>query len=159
MTEQKNHGKAIATNKKALYNYEIVDTYEAGIVLTGSEMKSIRAGQVNIRDGYAVINNNELWLMNTHISQYRQANRQNHEPLRLRKLLFHRREINKIIGLLQEKGLTLVPLRLYFLNSRVKIQLGLGRGKKQYDKRQALRKQDDERQMKRALQRKWKGYF
>jgi SsrA-binding protein len=149
--------KVIATNRKARHDYLIGDTFEAGLVLTGSEIKSVRAGQVNLRDSYAVVRNGELWLINAHIAPYKQASSQNHEPRRDRKLLLHRREINRLVGQLQEKGLTLVPLRLYLKSSWAKVQLGLARGKKSYDKRQTLRERDDQRQIARALGRRQKG--
>ncbi len=150
--------KVIATNRKARHDYLIEDTFEAGLVLTGSEIKSIRAGQVNLRDSYAIVRDNELWLINVHIAAYKQASHDNHEPRRDRKLLMHRREINRLVGKLQEKGLTLVPLRLYLKNRRAKVELGLARGKKLYDKRQAMRERDDRRQMDRALGRRQKGW-
>ena len=150
--------KPIATNRKARHDYIIEDTFEAGLVLTGSEIKSIRAGQVNLRDSYATIRDGELWLINTHIASYKQAGHQNHEPRRERKLLMHRREINRLAGKLQEKGLTLVPLQIYLKNSRAKIELGLARGKRLHDKRQAMRERDDRRQMTRALGRRQKGW-
>ena len=151
------HTKTVATNRKARHDYLIEDTFEAGLVLQGSEMKSIRAGQVNLRDSYAAVRGGELWLLNADISTYQQASYQNHEPRRDRKLLMHRREINRLTGKLQEKGLTLIPLQLYLKNGRAKIQLGLGRGKKSYDKRQSLRERDDQRQIERALGRRDKG--
>ncbi|HEX9922960.1 MAG TPA: SsrA-binding protein SmpB [Anaerolineae bacterium] len=150
--------KVIATNRKARHDYLIEDTFEAGLVLTGSEIKSIRAGQVNLRDAYAVLRDNELWLINAHIAPYQQASYSNHEPRRDRKLLLHRREINRLTGQLQEKGLTLVALRLYLKNGRAKVELGLARGKKLFDKRQALRERDDRRQIDRALGRRQKGW-
>ena len=153
------HIKVVATNRKARHDFIIEDTYEAGIVLTGSEIKSIRAGQVNLRESYAVIRNGEAWLLNAHISQYKQASYQNHEPLRERKLLLNRREIDRLAGKLQEKGLTLVPLRIYLKNSWAKVELGLARGKKSFDKRQALRERDDRRQMARALGRRRKEQY
>jgi len=149
--------KVIATNRKARHDYLIEDTIEAGLVLTGSEIKSIRAGQVNLRDSYATIRDGEVWLVNTHIAPYKQASFQNHEPRRERKLLLHRREINRLTGKLQEKGLTLVPLQLYLKSSRAKVELGLARGKKLYDKRQSLRERDDRRQIERAMGRREKG--
>ena len=153
----KEHIKVIATNRKVRHDYLIEDTFEAGLVLTGSEIKSVRAGQVNLRDSYATIRNGELWLLNAHIAPYKQASFQNHEPRRDRKLLLHRREINRLTGKLQEKGLTLIPLQIYLKDSWAKVQLGLGRGKKSYDKRQALRERDDRRQITRALGRRQKG--
>ncbi|GAB4441207.1 MAG: SsrA-binding protein SmpB [Anaerolineae bacterium] len=149
--------KVVATNRKARHDYIIEDTYEAGIALLGSEIKSIRAGQVNLRDSYATIRDGEVWLLNAHISPYQQASYQNHEPRRERKLLMHRREINRLTGKLQEKGLTLVPLRIYLKNSRAKVELGLARGKKSFDKRQTLREKADRRQIERALGRRQKG--
>ena len=150
--------KTIATNRKARHDYIIEDSFEAGLVLTGSEIKSIRAGQVNLRDSYATIRDGELWLVNAHIAPYKQASQQNHEPRRDRKLLMHRREINRLTGKLYEKGLTLVPLQLYLKNSRAKVELGLARGKKLHDKRQAMRERDDRRQMDRAVGRRQKGW-
>lgn len=149
--------KVVATNRKARHDYIIEDTFEAGIALLGSEIKSIRAGQVNLRDSYATIRDGEVWLLNAHISAYQQASYQNHEPRRERKLLMHRREINRLTGKLQEKGLTLVPLRIYLKNSRAKVELGLARGKKTFDKRQTLREKSDRRQIERALGRRQKG--
>jgi SsrA-binding protein len=149
--------KVIATNRKARHDYLIEDTFEAGIVLTGSEIKSVRAGQINLRDGYAAIREGELWLLNAHIAPYHQASYENHEPRRERKLLMHRREINRLSGKLQEKGLTLIPLQVYLKNSRAKVELGLARGKKLHDKRESLRERDDRRQIARALGRRQKG--
>ena len=149
--------KVVATNRKARHDYLIEDTFEAGIVLTGSEIKSIRAGQVNLRDGYAALRDGELWLLNAHIAPYHQASYENHEPRRERKLLMHRREINRLTGKLQEKGLTLVPLQIYLKNSRAKVELGLARGKKLYDKRQSMRERDDHRQIAGVLGRRQKG--
>ena len=152
------HVKVVATNRKARHDYHIDDTFEAGLVLTGSEIKSIRAGQVNLRDSYATVRDDEVWLINTHIAPYMQASYSNHEPRRDRKLLMHRREINRLIGKLQEKGLTLIPLRIYLKNSRAKVELGLARGKKLYDKRQTMRERDDRRQIDRAIGRRQKGW-
>ncbi|MFC1975376.1 SsrA-binding protein SmpB [Chloroflexota bacterium] len=150
--------KTIAANRKARHDYIIEDTFEAGMVLTGSEIKSIRAGQVNLRDSYATIREGELWLINTHIAAYKQAGSQNHEPRRDRKLLMHRREINRLTGKLMQKGLTLVPLKIYLKYGRAKIELGLGQGKKIHDKRQAMRERTDRRQMDRAVGRRQKGW-
>ncbi len=150
--------KIIAKNRKAYHDYHILDTYEAGIALKGSEIKSIRAAQVSLKDGYATIVDNEIWLMNVHIAPYNQANRENHEPRRTRKLLLHRREINRLLGKLQEKGLTLIPLKMYLSNNRAKVELGLARGKKQYDKRAALKEKESRRQISGALGRRNKGY-
>ena len=152
-----NSVKTVATNRKARHDYHIEDTYEAGLVLTGTEIKSIRAGRVNLRDGYATLKDGELWLMNAHIAPYNQGSYPNHEPRRPRKLLMHRREINRIAGRIQEKGFTLVPLRLYLKNNLAKVELGLARGKKQYDKRAALREKETRREIDRAVARRWKG--
>ena len=150
--------KVIATNRKARHDYQVLDTIEAGMVLTGSEIKSVRAGQVNLRDGYATIRENEIWLENTHIAAYDQASILNHEPRRTRKLLMHRREIDRLNGKLREKGLTLVPLRLYLKDNRAKVELGLVRGKRQYDKRASLQQRDAQRQIARSVGRRSKGY-
>jgi len=151
--------KIIATNRKAYHNYTIEDKLEAGIMLLGSEIKSIRNGQINLKESYASFQGDELWLLNSHISHYKPANRENHDPLRPRKLLLHRRELNKLMGKLQEKGLTLVPLKLYLKNGLAKVELGVGRGKRKYDKRQALKAKDDNRQIQRALRQHQKdGY-
>lgn len=147
--------KTIATNRKAYHDYEVVDTLEAGIVLTGTEIKSIREGRVNLRDGFAIIRGGEVWLLNVHIAPYPGGNRQNHEPRRERKLLLHRREINRLAGRVQEKGWTLVPLRLYLKDNRAKIELGLVRGKREYDKREAIAKREAEREVQRGV-KDWK---
>jgi SsrA-binding protein len=148
--------RTVATNRKARHDYHIDDTFEAGIALTGTEIKSIRAGRVSLRDSYATVKEGELWLLNTHIAPYLHGTYANHEPRRPRKLLMHRREINRITGKLQEKGFTLVPLRLYLKNNLAKVELGLARGKKQYDKRAALRQRDTRREIDRAVARHWK---
>lgn len=149
--------RTVATNRKARHDYHIDDTFEAGIALTGTEIKSIRAGRVSLRDSYATVKEGELWLLNTHIAPYLHGTYANHEPRRPRKLLMHRREINRITGKLQEKGFTLVPLRLYLKNNLAKVELGLARGKKQYDKRAALRQRETRREIDRAVARHWKG--
>jgi len=149
--------KTVATNRKARHDYHIDDTFEAGMVLTGTEIKSVRAGHVTLRDSYATVKEGELWLLNVHIAPYDQGTYANHEPRRPRKLLMHRREINRITGKLQEKGFTLIPLRLYLKNNLAKVELGLARGKKQYDKRDALRQRETRREIDRAVVRHWKG--
>ena len=149
MTESKR--KIVSSNRKARHDYEILDTYEAGLVLMGSEIKSIRAGHVNLREGFIQARGDELWLLNTHIASYEQAGHFGHDPLRPRKLLLHRKEINRIMTRVQEKGLTIVPTMMYLVNGRAKVEIALARGKKQYDKREALRKQDSRRQVERAL--------
>ena len=143
--------KVIASNRKARHDYFIEDTFEAGMVLTGSEMKSVRAGQVNLKESYALIREGEVWLVNAHIAAYKQAARENHEPRRERKLLLHRREIDRLQGRVQEKGYTVVPTRLYLKQGRAKLEIALARGKKLYDKRQSLAERDSRRQVERAL--------
>jgi SsrA-binding protein len=147
--------KVVAANRKARYDYFIDETYEAGIALTGTEIKSVRAGRVNLRDSYVQVKNGELWLIDTHIAPYKQAGRSSHEPKRPRKLLMHRREISRLQGRVQERGYTLIPLRLYLKNSKwAKVEIALARGKKLYDKRQAIRERDAQREMERALARR-----
>ncbi len=141
--------KIIVRNRKARFQYEIVDTYEAGIVLKGSEVKSLRAGKVNISDSYATEMGGEFWLLNLHISAYDHASVDPHDPLRKRKLLLHRRQIQRLTAKVKEQGLTLVPIRLYFREGKAKVELGLGRGKKKYDKRDAIAKRDATRDLER----------
>lgn len=143
--------RTVATNRKARHDYHIVESFEAGIVLTGSEIKSIRAGRVNLRDSYAIVRDGELWLINSHIAPYDPASRQNHEPRRNRKLLMHRHQINRLAGQVQERGYTLIPLRMYLRGGRAKIELALARGKRQYDKRETIAKREANRQIERAL--------
>ncbi|MCB1246926.1 MAG: SsrA-binding protein SmpB [Acidimicrobiia bacterium] len=142
--------KVVATNRQARFNYEILDTFEAGIVLTGSEVKSLRAGQVQLKDAYADLRSGELWLESAHISPYQFATDGGHEPERPRKLLLHRREIDRLVGRVREEGLTLVPTQVYFTNGRAKIELGLGKGKKRHDKRQSIIEKRQKREMDRA---------
>lgn len=148
--EDPNH-KLIARNRKARHDYEILDRFECGMVLVGSEVKSLRAGRANLNDSYGDIRNGEVYLMNLHISPFEQANRFNHEPTRTRKLLLNRREIRKLIGKTSEKGFTLVPLQLYFKRGIAKCELALARGKKVYDKRAAKADADTQRRMQRAI--------
>jgi SsrA-binding protein len=143
--------KTVATNRKAYHDYAIEDTIEAGLVLIGSEIKSIRAGRVNLRDSYAAIEDGEVWLRNCHIAVYDPASRYGHEPRRARKLLLHKRQIARLANRMQEKGYTLVALRIYLRGNRAKVELALARGKRQYDKREAIAKREDERQVQRAL--------
>lgn len=144
-------GATIATNRRARYDYEILDRYEAGLVLTGSEIKSIRAGNVSLGEGYARFENGELWLYNVHIAPYLPA-RDSHEPTRPRKLLLHRRELDRLDRSLQEQPrATVVPLRLFLLGGRAKVEIGMGRGRRAYDKRQAIAKRDADRIMQRAV--------
>lgn len=145
--------KTIAVNRKARHDYFIDDTIEAGIVLLGTEIKSIRAGQANLRDSYAQIKNGEVWLVNTHIAAYQQAGRDSHEPRRTRKLLLHRYQIHRLAQKMQTKGYTLIPLRIYLKDNRAKVELGLARGKRQYDKREAIAERDADREMDRAARR------
>ena len=137
----------IATNRKAWHEFEILETYEAGLVLRGTEVKSIREGQVNFKDSYASVSNEEAWLVGCHIAPYHHGSDANHDPDRPRKLLLHRREIARLIGKVAERGLTLVPLRLYFKDGRVKVELGLARGKKLHDKRATLRERESRREI------------
>ena len=147
----KGEGKLIAQNKKARHDYSIIDTMEAGMVLQGTEIKSIRNSRINLKDGFIRVRNGEAFLHNVHISPYEQGNIFNHDPLRSRRLLLHRQEINKLIGKVKEKGYALVPLKLYFKHGLVKLELALAVGKKLYDKRQDMAKKDAKREMERAL--------
>ena len=146
--------KVIARNRRARYDYRIEDTYEAGLVLTGTEVKSLRAGRASLADGFGQISDGEVWLHNVHIPEYTQGTWTNHEPRRTRKLLLHRREIDKLSAATAEQGLTLVPLSLYFKDGKAKVELGLGRGKRTYDKRQDLASRDAAREVDRALRRR-----
>ena len=138
-------------NRKARFDYEIEDEYEAGIVLKGTEIKSIRNGKANIKDSYAIIRNNELYLLNSHISLYEEGNRFNHEEARTRKLLMHKREILKLKDKIEKEGYTLIPLKMYFKGSILKVLIGLAKGKKNYDKREAIKKRDTEREMQKII--------
>jgi len=144
-------GKTIATNRKAYYNYNIDETVEAGIVLSGTEIKSLRAGKVSLAQSFARPEKGELWLLNAYIAPYESGNRYNHEPARPRKLLMHRDEINRLTGKAMEKRFTLVPLKLYLKNGRAKVELGLGRGKKLYDKRESIAQRQADREIERTL--------
>ena len=154
MPEPEAERHAVARNKRARHDYHILETWEAGLVLSGSEVKSLRQGKANLSDAFAVVQGGELFLLNLHIPPYEQANQFNHEPTRTRKLLLHRQEIRRLIGGIERKGLTLVPLDLYF-NARgiAKVTLALAKGKKQHDKREDERRREDERDMARALAR------
>jgi SsrA-binding protein len=149
--------KLIAQNRKARHDYTIVDVYEAGLVLTGTEVKSLRLGRASLVDGFATIDDGEMFLRNVHIPEYDQGSWTNHEPRRVRKLLLHRAEILRLVGKTKESGLTIVPLSLYFRDGKVKVELGLARGKKHYDKRQDLARRDADREVARALGRRRKG--
>jgi SsrA-binding protein len=143
--------KVVARNRKAYHDYTIEDTFEAGIALIGSEIKSIRAGRVNLRDGYAAVEDGEVWMYNVHIAPYDPASRYGHEPRRKRKLLLHKREIARLERRVQEKGYTLVPVRLYLRGNLAKVELALARGKRQYDKRAALAEREARRRAERAI--------
>jgi SsrA-binding protein len=150
-------GKLVAQNKKARHDYEILDTYEAGLVLTGTEVKSLRQGRCSLVDSYAVIQDGEAWLLGAHIPEYTEGTWNNHAPRRQRKLLLHREEIVRLIGKTKESGLALIPLQLYFKDGRAKVEIALAKGRKAYDKRQALSERDAKRDMQRALGRGLKG--
>lgn len=155
MTQAKTEEKNIAENRKARHDYFVEESLECGIALTGTEVKSLRLGRINLRDSHAKVENGEVYLFNCHISPYEQGNRYNHEPLRKRKLLLHHSEIVKIYSKVREKGFTLVPLRFYFNpQGRVKVELGLCKGKKSYDKRADIAERDAERDMQRAARGK-----
>ncbi|WP_044010214.1 SsrA-binding protein SmpB [Paucilactobacillus wasatchensis] len=151
--KQHNNDNLMAQNKKARHDYSIESTYEAGIVLTGTEIKSIRDKRVNLRDGFAQVRNGEVWLMNVHISPYDQGNQFNHDSLRNRKLLLHKKEIKRLSGELGTKGITLVPLKMYIKNGYAKVLLGVGKGKHEYDKRETLKRKEQNRQIERVMKR------
>jgi SsrA-binding protein len=148
--------KIISKNKRATFDYHLLEKFEAGLVLTGTEIKSVRANQVSLRRSYVQQRNGELWLVEAHIAPYEHGNIQNHDPVRPRKLLLHRREIDKIIDQLQQKSLTLVPTKMYLKNGRAKVEIALAQGKKKHDKRQDLAKKDDQRRVERALREKYR---
>jgi SsrA-binding protein len=141
----------LADNRKARHDYEILETLEAGLQLTGTEIKSLRAGKGNLRDSYARVADGEVWIHNMHISPYEQGNRENVDPLRVRKALLHKAEIHRLLGKTREKGLALIPLKIYLAQGRAKIELGLARGKRQYDKREAITERETERERERVL--------
>jgi SsrA-binding protein len=149
--------KIIAQNRKARHDYAVLDTFEAGVVLTGTEVKSLRLGRASLVDGFATIDDGEIYLRNIHIPEYDQGSWTNHEPRRTRKLLMHRAEIMRLIGKTKESGLTLVPLSIYFSAGKVKVELALARGKRSYDKRQDLARREADREVRRALGRRAKG--
>ena len=150
MASQADGDRAIATNRRARHEYEILESLEAGLVLRGTEVKSLRAGLVNFKDSYATVRNGEVWFLGCHISPYSHGTDANHDPERDRKLLLHDREIKRLAGKIAERGLTLVPLKLYFKKGRAKLEIGLGRGKKLHDKRSALREREVRREMDKA---------
>jgi SsrA-binding protein len=143
--------RVVATNKRARHDYHIDATYEAGLVLSGTEVKSLRAGRASLVDGYAMVRDGEVWLHNVHIPEYEGGTWTNHQPRQVRKLLLHRQEIRELVKVAQQKGLTLVPLALYFRDGYAKVEIGVGRGKKQYDKRQAIAERDARREAERAV--------
>src|SRR5512136_1971566 len=143
--------KIVATNRKATHDYTILDRFEAGMALLGTEIKSIRAGQANLREGYIQVRGGELWLVNTHIVHYEPSGREGHDPLRPRRLLLHKKEIAKLLTRVQERGYTIIPLKIYLKNRRAKVEIALAQGKRQYDKREAIAKREAGRQIQRAL--------
>ncbi|MDA3128736.1 SsrA-binding protein SmpB [Aliibacillus thermotolerans] len=153
----KTEGRVLAQNKKARHDYFIEETIEAGMVLKGTEIKSVRAGRINLKDSFARIENGEVFLHNAHIAPYEQGNQFNHDPLRTRKLLLNKHEINKWIGKTQQAGYSLIPLKVYLKNGVAKVLLGLAKGKKKYDKREAIKQKDIKREMDRAIRRSMKG--
>ena len=146
--------KIVARNKKAKFEYFLEDSFEAGIVLQGSEIKSIRAGQVSLRESYIQVDGDEAWMIDCHIAPYNQANRYNHDPKRPRKLLLHKREIARLYDKIRQRGYTVIPTRMYLRRGLAKVEIALARGKKQHDKRQAIAKRDAEREMRRAVRRR-----
>ena len=157
MSREKQPRKQIAANRKAYHDYSIEDTWEAGIVLTGTEVKALRAGRASLVDGFGEVEGGEAWLNGVHIPEYTQGTWTNHTPRRRRKLLLHRTEIDRIERKLSEKGFTLVPLALYFKDGRAKVEIGLARGKRQYDKRQSMAEKDAQRDVEREIGRRAKG--
>ena len=154
MAKKQSSEKIIAQNKTARINYHIEDTFEAGIVLVGTEVKSLREGKANLKDCYALVKDGEVFVHDMHISPYSHGNRLNHNPLRIRKLLLHKAEIKRLYGKSREKGLALIPLKLYFRKGKVKIEIGVGRGKKLYDKRESLKHKEDKRDIERGMRGK-----
>jgi len=154
MAKKKTSEKIIAQNKTARLNYFIEDTCEAGIALVGTEVKALREGKANLKDCYAVVKDGEVFVHDMHISPYSFGNRMNHDPLRVRKLLLHKGEIKRLYGKSRERGLALIPLKLYFKNGRVKVEIGIGRGKRLYDKRESLKVKEDRREMERGMRGK-----
>jgi SsrA-binding protein len=149
--QSEGEAKPIATNRKAYHDYFLEDTYEAGIALTGTEIKSVRAARVNLRDGFVILRNGEAWLVNVHISPYDFGNRENHEPRRERKLLLHRQELRKLQTKVSERGWTIVPLRMYLKDGRAKVEIALVRGKRLYDKKDTIAERDADRELRRVI--------
>jgi SsrA-binding protein len=158
MNAKKSEGrKIVAVNKQARFSYAIEDKYEAGLVLQGTEVKSLREGRANLKESYARVKNGEVYLYNCHISEYSHGNRQNHDPLRPRKLLLHRKEIKRLFGKVSQQGYTLVPLQLYFTHGKAKLEIGLGKGKKLHDKRQTMKERTAKREIERAFKQNLRG--
>ncbi|NEO30978.1 MAG: SsrA-binding protein SmpB [Symploca sp. SIO3C6] len=154
MSDKGESYKVVSDNRQARFRYEILETYEAGVELKGTEVKSIRQGKVNLRDGYALIRNGEAWLLNVHISPYESSGTFfNHDPRRTRRLLLHKKEIRKLIGKVEQEGLTLVPLKMYMKRGFVKVAIALAKGKKIHDKRETIKQRQDKREMARAMKR------
>jgi SsrA-binding protein len=149
--------KVIAQNKKARHDYSIADVIECGLVLTGTEVKSLRAGRASLIDGFAMVNNGELWLMGVHIPEYTEGTWTNHTPRRDRKLLVHKNELNKLIGKLKDSGTTLVPLQMYFKDGRAKVEIAIAKGKKAHDKREAIKEREADREVSRGVSRTLRG--
>ena len=145
----------VATNRQASHRFELLDRLECGMVLAGTEVKALREGGAQIKDGYVAVSEGELWLHNVHIPPYGPAARENHEPERARKLLAHKREIERLVGKIQERGLTLVPTRLYFAGPRAKVEIALARGKDRFDKRESIKSREQQRDMERAMRERW----
>jgi len=150
---EKDGERDVAVNRRAYHDFFIDEKYEAGVMLTGTEIKSVRNGRANLRDGFVRIENSEAWLENVHISPYAQGNLMNHDPLRPRKLLLHRKQISSLIGKVKQKGYTLIPLRIYITRNHAKVEVGLARGKRQYDKREAIAEREAKREIARAVRR------
>lgn len=150
------HVKVVTVNRRAFHDYFIDDRIEAGLVLTGTEIKSIREGRVNLREGYARIDNGEGWLVNVHIAPYEPGNRYNHDPIRSRKLLMHRKELDSLVGRVRQRGYTLIPTQLYLKHGRAKVELGLARGKREYDKRESIAKREAQREIDRSLKDRYR---
>jgi len=146
--------KILSANRQAGHNYHLLDRYEAGIALTGTEVKAAKDGKIQLQDSFAEVQGNEAWLLNAHISQYSHGNRENHEPTRRRKLLLHRAEIDKLVGKVREKGLTLIPTKMYLKNGRVKVEFAIAKGKKQHDKRESERKREMDAEARAAIGRR-----
>lgn len=149
MTTETESEKVVVSNRKALHDFFIIERFEAGIALKGTEVKSLRLGNANLQDGYALVKNGEVWLLGMHISPFEKGNINNHDPRRDRKLLLHKQEIRRLLGKLTTKGLTLIPLRVYFKNNIAKMELGLAQGKKAYDKRETIKRREVERELRR----------